>query len=63
MLFVHNNINKAIYYLTLAAKQHKQDSQILILHEGLHVTYDIDKAIHHFKEASCLNHPCAKNNL
>ena len=65
-LFVLRNIDKAIYYLSLAAKQYHSDAQFYlgsIYYEGLYVTHDIEKAIHYFKEASCFNHVCLSFNF
>ena len=52
--------------MSFAAKKSNSDARFLlgsIYFEGLHVNYDIEKAIYYFKEASCLNNKKAKNNL
>ena len=60
------NINKATFYLYLAAKQGKHYAQFIlgvIYSKGEYFKQDIEKAIHYYKEASSFNISYAKNNL
>ncbi|KAK8842715.1 hypothetical protein M9Y10_025576 [Tritrichomonas musculus] len=56
--FIKDNINKAIYYFSLAAEQNK--SAILIYDEGKYVPRDIHKAIQYFSQAAKLNYARAR---
>ncbi|KAK8890635.1 hypothetical protein M9Y10_035416 [Tritrichomonas musculus] len=57
---------KLVYYYSLVTDECHSHAQFYlgsIFYEGLYVDFDIEKAIHHFKEASCFNNQYAKNNL
>lgn len=63
---VQQNINKAIYYLTMASKNGHVESSFclgVIYHQGYLIQRDIKKAIHYYKEASSFGDHYAKNNL
>ena len=60
--YVDQNIDKAINYLSLAAKQNDSISQFklgVIYEEGKYIKQDINKAIHYYSLAADKNHPMA----
>ncbi|KAK8871784.1 hypothetical protein M9Y10_007525 [Tritrichomonas musculus] len=64
--YVTQNVNKAIYYFSLAANQNDADAQFslgFIYGEGEYVTRDINKAIHYYSLAASQNDPEAQSSL
>ena len=60
------NLNKATFYLYLAAKQGNHYAQFtlgVIYSKGDYFKQDIEKAIYYYQEASSFNISYAKNNL
>ena len=59
-------MNKGIYYLIQSSNNGFHQAHFaagFFYHEGKYIENDINKAIHHYKEASIFNSHYAKNNL
>ncbi|KAK8899031.1 hypothetical protein M9Y10_001328 [Tritrichomonas musculus] len=64
--YTSRDINKAIHYLTLAAKKNNAKAQNIlgnIYYKGKYILRDINKAIHYYSLAANQNNSNAQNNL
>ncbi|KAK8882887.1 hypothetical protein M9Y10_045531 [Tritrichomonas musculus] len=60
------NLNRGIIYIRLSAENHNHEAEVILgdlFFEGKYFEYDLEKAIHFYKEASCFYNQYAKNNL
>ena len=60
---MNRDINKAIYYFSLASNQNHSDAQFavgIIFYKGIYVPRDINKSIHYLSLASDQNHLSAQ---